>query len=69
MELKSNVIKVLGSDRVQNLPTGDQAVLEFLNGLGEKELAALCIAMDQLGSSFDIWKSIGYLDWENDQTR
>ena len=66
MELNSKVIKTLGSERVQDLPTDDQSVLEFLNGLGEKELVAMCIAIDQLGSSFDIWKSIGYLEWQKD---
>jgi hypothetical protein len=66
MELESKVIKTLGSERVQDLPTDEQSVLAFLNGLGEKELAALCIAIDQLGSSFDICKSIGHLEWKKD---
>jgi hypothetical protein len=68
MELESKVIKALGAERVQDLPTEDKSVLVFLNGLGEKELAALCIAIDQLGSSFDIWKSIGYLEGQKDHT-
>lgn len=66
MELESKVIKTLGSERVQGLPTDDKSVLAFLNGLGDKELAAMCIAIDQLGSSFDIGKSIGYLEWQKD---
>jgi hypothetical protein len=35
----------------------------YLNTLSEKELIALKIAQTQLGSSFSIEKSIGFVKW------
>lgn len=37
---------------------------EYINSLDEKEKTALKIAQEQLGSSFNIEKSIGYLKWK-----
>lgn len=38
---------------------------EFLSTLDNKELQALVIANDHLGSSFDMEKSIKYKEWKN----
>jgi len=41
----------------------DQYVDEYINSLSEKETKAYFIAKSQLGSSFSIEKSIGFLAW------
>ena len=40
-------------------------IQEYVNSLNEQELIVLEIAKKQLESSFDISKSIGYLNWLN----
>jgi len=40
-------------------------IQEYINTLNEQELIVLEIAKKQLESSFDISKSIGYLNWLN----
>lgn len=37
---------------------------QYLNTLDEKELLAYNIAKEHLGMSFQLEKSIGYLDWK-----
>jgi hypothetical protein len=45
----------------------EQSYLEqYIKSLNEKELKAYQIAMDHLGMSFQIEKSIGYLAWKTD---
>lgn len=39
-------------------------VLKYLEQLSEKEKKACQIANDHLGSSFNILKSIGYIEWK-----
>ena len=44
-------------------------VLEYLKNLGEKERIAYKIAYSHLGTSFNIIRSTGYVEWINDQTK
>jgi hypothetical protein len=37
--------------------------LEYVKGMSEKELKAYHIAKEHLGDSFQLEKSIGFLDW------
>lgn len=37
----------------------------FIESLSEKELRAYLIAKDHLGSSFQLEKSVGFLQWKN----
>ena len=41
----------------------NKKIKEYLDSLNELEKKALIIAKKQLGSSFDIEKSNGYLEW------
>lgn len=38
--------------------------VEYVNQLSEQERIVLEIAREHLGSSFDICKSIGFIDWK-----
>lgn len=40
-------------------------ILKYLEQLGEKEKKTCQIAKDHLGSSFNILKSIGYIEWKS----
>tara|TARA_Y100000389_G_C17370826_1_gene468934 strand:+ start:806 stop:952 length:147 start_codon:yes stop_codon:yes gene_type:complete len=42
---------------------------EYLKILNDKEKKALEIAKKQLGSSFDIYKSIGFIKWKELKTQ
>ena len=44
-------------------------VLEYLKNLGEKERIAYKIAYSHLGTSFNIIRSTGYVEWINDQNK
>lgn len=39
----------------------------YLNSLTEKEMKSYLIAKDHLGSSFDLSKSVGFINWKKDQ--
>jgi hypothetical protein len=41
-----------------------ESILEYLAQLNEKEQLAYTIAKDHLGTSFNILKSIGYMEWK-----
>jgi hypothetical protein len=41
-----------------------EKVLKYLEQLNEKEKKACQIAKDHLGSSFNILKSVGYIEWK-----
>ena len=41
-----------------------EGVGKYISGMNETELKVLRIAMDSLGSSFDLAKSSGYLKWK-----
>jgi len=47
-------------------PTEQYYIEQYIKSLNEKELKAYQIAMDHLGMSFQIEKSIGYLAWKTD---
>jgi hypothetical protein len=42
----------------------DPIITEYLNTLNEIEIKTLKIAQDHLGSSFNIKKSIGFINWK-----
>ena len=39
-------------------------VIDFVNSLDAASIIALNVAVEQLGSSFDIEKSIGFMEWK-----
>jgi len=43
----------------------DPTITEYLSTLNEIEIKTLKIAQDHLGSSFNIKKSIGFINWKN----
>jgi len=42
----------------------EMQVIEYMDQMNEKEKKAYAIAMEHLGTSFDIIKSNGYLNWK-----
>lgn len=44
-----------------------QSIKKYLEQLGEKERIAYLIAKEHLGTSFDVVKSIGYINWKKSQ--
>ena len=46
-----------------------ESVLEYLKNLGEKERIAYKIAYSHLGTSFNIIRSTGYVEWIKDQNK
>ena len=40
------------------------SILKYLKQLNDKEQIAYLIAKEHLGTSFDIVKSIGYIEWK-----
>jgi len=42
-----------------------EGVSDYVSSMSETELKVLQIAMDSLGSSFDLAKSSGYLRWKS----
>jgi len=48
---------------------GDGLVEEYKAQLNEDELKTLSIAEEHLGTSFDIEKSIGFLEWSKDRRK
>ena len=48
--------------------TTDKLVKKYIEQLNEQEIIALKIAQEHLESSFDIVKSIGYINWLKDQS-
>jgi hypothetical protein len=41
---------------------------EYKNQLTEQEIIVLNIAIDHLGSSFDMSRSIGFIEWQKNNT-
>ena len=39
-------------------------IVEYINQLNEQELIVYKIALEQLESSFDIFKSLGFIEWK-----
>ena len=67
MELNGRVLEILETETAEAiLETADKEVIGFVNGLGDKELTALNIAVSQLASSFDITRAIGFLASRDD---
>tara|TARA_B100000035_G_scaffold61950_2_gene50097 strand:+ start:15626 stop:15781 length:156 start_codon:yes stop_codon:yes gene_type:complete len=45
------------------MPYSEQIINKYINSLNELQKVALQIAKEDLGSSFNIEKSIGFLNW------
>mgnify|MGYP006085640383 FL=1 len=45
------------------MPSNKEIIIEYINSLNEIQKLALQIAKEDLGSSFNIEKSIGFLNW------
>ena len=45
------------------MPYSQEIINEYINSLNELQKVALQIAKEDLGSSFNIEKSIGFLNW------
>jgi len=43
------------------------SILKYLKQLDDKQRIAYFIATEHLGTSFDILKSIGYIEWKKNQ--
>jgi len=43
-------------------------IIKYITQMGDKELIAYSIAKEHLGTSFDIIKSIGYMEWKKTAT-
>ena len=52
-------------NEITEINSEDQEVTEFINQLTDIEKLALKIAKEQLESSFDIKKSIGFIEWKS----
>ena len=50
-------------------PDEKRDVIAYLNTLDEVEVIAYAIAIEQLGSSFDLLRSNGFCDWKKEQER
>ena len=47
-----------------NPNSNDQLQTEYLQSLSKKELQAYNIAKSHLGTTFDLGKSIGFMEWK-----
>ncbi len=53
-------------EQIVNYPEElQQSIYDYLGQLGEYERKAYVIAKEHLGTSFNIVRSTGYIDWEN----
>lgn len=46
----------------------DKLIEQYLKSLNEQELLILNLAKQHLGTSFDIEKSIGFIEWKKTHT-
>jgi competence protein ComGC len=46
-----------------------ESILKYIEQLDEKQRIAYAIAKDHLGTSFNILKSIGYINWKKEQDK
>lgn len=51
-----------------NKENEDQQQERYVKSLSEREHKAYLIAKSHLGSSFDLEKSIGYMEWKKNQS-
>jgi hypothetical protein len=54
-------------DPIQPVNDMNTNLERYLNSLTEKEMKSYLIAKDHLGSSFDLSKSVGFINWKKDQ--
>lgn len=64
------IIQNIRKHTMENKENETQQQERYVQSLSEREHKAYLIAKSHLGSSFDLEKSIGYVDWKkkNDQT-
>ncbi len=48
------------------MPEKKKVIEEYINSFNDKEIIAYKIALEQLGSSFNIEKSIGFNKWRKE---
>ena len=53
---------------INTMDTENKSIEQYLKSLNEQERKTLKIAKDHLGTSFNIKKSIGYLNWKKNIT-
>ena len=53
---------------MENEENKDQQQEKYVQSLSEREYKAYLIAKSHLGSSFDLEKSIGYMEWKKNQS-
>ncbi len=59
---KAEFVKVESSDK--RLVSSDPLVQEFYDSLGEKERRAHFVAVEKLGTSYDVVRTHGFLNWK-----
>lgn len=57
------IIKVIGKRRIKRKKSYVKPEVRYINSLTEKEKKTLNIAQEHLGSSFNLERSIGYVDY------
>ena len=63
MEVEKPANELLGEAQAAQLRESGYGIDAFVATLDDKDIAALKIAVSNLGSSFDITKSIAYVKW------
>jgi hypothetical protein len=66
LETKFNSLNIDFDFKIKTLSNENKNLLyQYLSQLSDIDKTALLIAANHLGSSFNIFKSIGYLKWKN----
>jgi len=69
-EEESEQINNYMNNHIMNVSNEElQLIHEYKNSLNENELIAMTVAINVLGSSFDIKKSQGYLIWKEKNSK
>ena len=55
-------------EKMEDNEMENKLISQYVNSLNEQERKTLKIAKDHLGTSFNIKKSIGYLNWKKNIT-
>ena len=59
----STSVSIQAKDNTQRSSNEDSLTSEYISQMNSKEKIAYHIAMDHLGTSFNLKKSIGYKEW------
>lgn len=63
--------KMINTNKAKNMPDTKAKLEEYIRSMNEKDHQGYLIAKSHLGSSFDLEKSLGYVEWlkkDNDNT-